>query len=270
MSTYTSQLLRINLSHGTIKVESIPEQTTRDFIGGRGLGINYLYHELAPGVDPLGVENKLLLLTGVLGGTSGQGFSKWVAMTKSPLTGCVARSVGGGDFGAKIKFAGFDSTIIEGQAQKPSYIYVEKGKAEILNAEDLWGLDTQQTQDRLKQRHGSGIKVACIGPAGEKLVRYAAIVSERRTASRCGVGTIMGSKRLKAIAINASGQPIPYDAKTFKNLVKKQVEFLKSNAFRQQITEFGTASGVERFHEMGFYPVHNFQEGRLEGIEKLV
>ena len=263
------QFLRLNLSDGLIRVEPIPKQILRAFIGGRGLGAYYLYHELPPSIDPLGEENKLLLLTGPLAGTGGQGFSKWVAMAKSPLTGCLARAMGGGDFGAYLKFAGFDFLLIEGRARRPSYIYIERGRAEILNAEDLWGLDTQQTQEELRRRHGSGIGVACIGPAGEKLVRYAAIVSGRRTASRCGVGTVMGSKKLKAIAIKASGRPSPHDVEAFKSLVKRQIDFLKANKFRQQITEFGTGSGLEGFYARGFYPVRNFQEGRLEGIERL-
>ncbi len=269
MSSYAGNLLRVNLSGRTTSTEKIPVRIQKSFIGARGFGIKYLYDELKPGIEPLGPENKLLLLAGPLGGTKGQGFSKMIVMAKSPLTGCIARSCGGGAFGVHLKFAGFDFIIVEGASPEPAYVYIEQGKIEILSAKDLWGLDTQQAQEILKERHGPNTKVACIGPAGEKLVRFAAVVSDRRTAARCGVGTVMGSKNLKAIVVNATGQLVAADAKRYDQLVKKQIAYLKNLPFRQEISDYGTNAGLEHFYNSGFYPVRNYQEGRLKGVEQL-
>jgi aldehyde:ferredoxin oxidoreductase len=252
-----------------VSVEPIPDEVAREFVGGRGLGIKYLFDELRPGIDSLGAENKLLLLTGPLAGTSAQSFSRWIAMTKSPLTGAIARAVGGGDFGAWIRFAGFDFIVLEGKSPKPCYLYLEKGRAEIHTADDLWGLDTEATQRRLQERHGPRTRVACIGPAGERLVRYATIASGRRTASRCGVGTVMGSKNLKAVAINAQGRPEVHDPEAFKKSVQTQIKTIGDNPLSANLRKSGTIFAVPLFYEMGLFPVRNFQEGRLEGIEQL-
>jgi aldehyde:ferredoxin oxidoreductase len=269
-STYSGKLLRVNLTNGTVKVESIPEQIRRDFLGGRGFGIKYLYDELSPGIEPLAPENKLILSTGVLCGTAGSGFSKWIAMTKSPLSGCVAKAVAGANFGPWLKFAGFDIIIIEGKAEKPSYIYLEDEKAYILAAEDLWGLNTEETQQRLKQRHGSTTETACIGPAGEKLIKYAAIVTARRSASRCGVGTVMSAKNLKAVAINAISRVVPHNPQRFKELARELIEIQRSHPRRLEYTDFGTTSLITRYsQERNMTPVRNFREGAMEGIEKL-
>lgn len=271
MPSYTGKLLRVNLSRGESRVEVIAEQLQRNFLGPRGFGIRCLYDELAPGIGPLSAENKLVMGVGLLGGTTGQGFSKWVVMTKSPLSGGIAKSVVGGDFGPHLKFAGFDLIIIEGKAAKPCYIHIEDGKAEVRDGAELWGLNTEETQARLRQKHGAKTVVACIGPAGEKLVKYAAIVSDRRTAARCGVGTVMGAKNLKAIAINSTGRVIPHDQKTFKELSQKLVEIQRVNKRRVRLTEFGSASAVETYTYMwNMTPVRNFQEGTLEGIERLL
>jgi aldehyde:ferredoxin oxidoreductase len=270
MSTYADKLLRVNLTDGAAEVDFIPEEMRRDFLGARGFGTKYLYDELAPGIEPLSPANKLLLSTGILSGTTGQGFSKWVAVTKSPLSGGFARAVGGADFGPAIKFAGFDLIIIEGQAERPSYIYLKDEKVEILDAAELWGLNTQETQERLRQRHGRTSTV-CIGPAGEKLVRYASIVSDRRTASRCGVGTVMGAKNLKAIVIDGTGKVIPHDPQAFKALSQKLIEIQKANRRRVLLTNSGTASGVEAYaYRFNITPVRNFREGELEGVERIL
>ncbi len=269
MSLDAGKLLRVDLSTGKAKVEPIPEQVKRDFWGGRGFGIFYLYQELAPGIDPLGPENKILFLCGILAGSSAQGFAKWIVMAKSPLTGGIGRAAGGADFGAWIKFAGFDAIIVEGRAKKPVYIYVEKDRAEVRDASELWGLDTEETQNRLQEIHGPGTRAACIGPAGEKLVRYAAVVSARRTASRCGHGAVMGSKNLKAVAINATGRPTAANPELFKKLVQEQIAASRDDPRRIQSTEHGTTWGVDMFGQWGITPVHNFQEGSLKGRERL-
>ncbi len=271
MSSYAGKLLRVNLSNGQIKAEQIPEEIYRAFMGARGIGIKYLYDELKPGIDPLGPENKLFLGAATLGGTTGQGFSRWLAMTKSPVSGGIGRAVGGANFAARLKASGFDAIIIEGQAKQPCYIYVEDGKAEILDAAGLWGLNTEETQEKLKQKHGAEIAAACIGPAGEQLVRYAAIASDRRTASRCGVGTVMGSKKLKAVAATGTWRATPHNPGTFKTLSKELVEILKSDPRRLRLTDVGTSGSVDTYTaKMYVTPHRNFQEGSMEGDDKLL
>ena len=269
MRGYTGKLLRVNLSNRESHTEDIPEQLMKNFLGGRGLAARYLYSELNARVEPLGADNKLLFMMGPLGGTTAMAVSRMAVVTKSPLTGCVAKSIVGGNFGAFLKFAGFDGIIVEGKAEKPIYIHIDGNKVHILAADEIWGLDTEKTQAKLRQRHGASTKVICIGPAGEKLVRYAILLSDRRCAGRTGVGAVMGAKKLKAIAVNSVGPLSVYDPQQFKGLAKKQVEDLKTSPRRIQMTNFGTSYMTLGFEKMGLFPIHNFQEGHLEGIERL-
>jgi aldehyde:ferredoxin oxidoreductase len=270
MPTYTGKLLRINLGNTSYKEEDIPVQYYKQFISARGLGVKYLYDELSPNIDPLSPQNKLLMLIGVLGGTGLQGFSKWVVMSKSPLTGTIMRSYTGGNFGVWMKFAGYDLIIVEGQAVKPSYIYIDKDGVHFLEANDLLGLDPRQVQQCLKDRHGPKTESACIGLAGEKLVRYAVITSGERTASRGGLGTVMGSKNLKAVAINVPvRKPRAFDEAAFKSSVMAQVAMLKENPRRKAMTTVGTPYITMGLMKGGVLPVKNFREGSIENIESI-
>jgi aldehyde:ferredoxin oxidoreductase len=272
MSVYRNKLLRINLSKREATEESIENSVIKDFVGGRGFGIEYLYRELRPGIDPLSPDNILLLVPGILGGTNAPGFSRWMAMTKSPLTGAYIRSVSGGSFGAAIKNRGYDFIALHGKADKPTYVYLGKDGVEFMDAADLWGLDTFDTQDKLWARYGkSRTHTACIGPAGENLVRFAAIINEKRAAARGGVGTVMGSKNLKALAINTAGGGTPtlHDRTAFLKLVKDHNEVLKTHDRRKNLTTYGTTLMTVRMHEMGIFPVKNFQEGSLPGVENI-
>jgi aldehyde:ferredoxin oxidoreductase len=269
MRSYTGKLLRVNLSKRESKVEDVPEQLMKDFLGGRGLAVKYLYSELEPGIDPLGPDNKLLFMMGPLGATTAMSVSRLAVVTKSPLTGCIAKSVAGGNFGAFLKFAGFDGIILEGKAEKPSYIHIDGSGAHILDAGEIWGSDTEETQTKLRQTHGNSAQTICIGPAGEKLVRYAIVISERRCGGRGGVGTVMGAKKLKAIAVNSSGPLDVYEPQHFKALSKEQIESLRTSPRRIQMTDFGTSYLTLGFEKMGIFPVKNFQEGHLEGVENI-
>jgi len=270
MSTYAGNLLRIDLSSKTAHVEKIPLTYYQNFISARGLGARYLYDELRAGINPLSEENKLLLLIGVLGGTEAQGFSKWVVMSKSPLTGTIMRSFTGGNFGVWMKFAGYDLIIIEGKAEKPSYVYIDESGVKFLGADEILGLNARQVQLKLKEKHGPKTESACIGLAGEKLVRYAVITSGERTASRGGMGTVMGSKNLKAIAINVPvRKPIPFDEAKFKGLIKRQINILKDHPRKRNMTTLGTPYITTIVHELGILPVRNFQEGSIQNIEEI-
>jgi aldehyde:ferredoxin oxidoreductase len=269
MKGLTGKLLRINLSTRNIVTEDISLQDIMTFIGGRGLAIKYLYNELAPGTDPLGEDNKLILCNGVLGGTTVQSASRWLSITKSPLTGCYARSSGGADFGAWLKFAGYDFVIIEGKSEKPVYVYVTSERISIEDAGEIWGLTSQKAQDWISTQHGKNTRTACVGPAAENLVRYAAIVSGRRTASRCGTGTVMASKNLKAIAINAPRNIDVYDPERMKALISRQIEILRSARGFEGFRQAGTTGGAISRNALGVYPTRNFRWGRMDGFEEL-
>ncbi len=270
MSTLTGKLLRIKLHDATWGDEKIPDQHIKRFISARGLGAIYLYNELAPAIDPLSPENKLLLLVGALGGTGLQGFSKWVVMSKSPLTGTIFRSVTGGNFGVWMKYAGYDLIIVEGKAAEPTYIHIDTEGVHFLDASDLWGSDYRRLQAQLKQNHGNHTESVCIGPAGENLVRYAVIHSGERTASRGGMGTVMGSKNLKAVSINVPiKKPSPFNPTTYKKLIKTQIGILKEHPRKQTMTTLGTPYITQIVNMMGILPTRNYQEGSIPTIDDL-
>jgi aldehyde:ferredoxin oxidoreductase len=220
-------------------------------------------------VEPLAADNKLIFMMGPLGATTAMSVSRMALVTKSPMTGTIAKSIMGGSFGAYLKFAGFDGIIVEGEAQKPSYIHIDKDGIHILDADGLWGLDTQQTHAKLRESHGKTTQVACIGPAGEKLVRYGIIISDRRCGGRNGMGTVMGSKKLKAIAVNSTGPLSLYDAEGFKKIAQGLIAELKTSPRRIKMSDFGTSYLTLGFEKMGIFPVKNFQEGHLEDVEKI-
>ena len=270
MSTLTGRLLRINLNDSYAGEEQIPRQYIGHYISARGLGAKYLYDELAPEVDPLSPDNKLLLLIGVLGNTGLQGFSKWAVMSKSPLTGTIFRSISGGNFGVWMKHAGYDLIIVEGKAKAPSYIHIDTAGVHFLSAADLWGLDYRQLQEQLKKRHGPRTESACIGPAGEKRVRYAVIHSGERTASRGGMGTVMGSKNLKALSINIPTKKItPFDPVAFNGLVNTQIDILKEHPRKKTMSSLGTPYITTIVNKLGILPTKNYCEGSVATIEDL-
>ena len=264
------RLLRVNLSSGVIREEDIPNEVAEDFVGGRGFGAKYMYDEIPPGIDPLGRDNKLLLGTGPLAGTSAQSLSKWLVITKSPLTGTYTRSFGGGDFGAWLKWAGFELIIIEGKAAKPVYLHIKDGRYEIRDAGAIWGKTTGQAQAYLKKEHGAKARMVCIGPAAEKLVRYAAIFSGHRAAGRGGTGTVMASKNLKAIVIEADRSETLANPEEFKKLVRQQVKGYKEGLGFEPFRDYGTVMGVDYpGFVTGSFPVRNFRTAELEGWEKI-
>jgi aldehyde:ferredoxin oxidoreductase len=269
MSSYNGKLIRLNLTNRQSQVEEIPVQWMKDFLGGRGIGIRYLYQELKPGVEPLSAENRVALMMGPLGATPAMSVSRMALATKSPLTGAISKSIMGGNFGAYLKFAGYDGIIVEGEADKPVYVHIDKDGIKILDAAELWGLDTQQTHDKLRQKHGRATQVACIGPAGEKLVRYAILISNLRCGGRTGVGAVLGAKKLKAFAVNSQGPLSLYDGDAFKKLNQQIIEGLKTSSGRIRMTDFGTSYLTLDLEKVGIFPVRNFQEGHLEGVGEI-
>lgn len=264
---YMGTMLRVNLSTGAVTREALPDALKLRFIGGRGFGAKIFFDELEPGTDPLSPGNKLIFQCGPLAGTGAQSCSRWIVTTKSPLTGGYFRSCAGGPFGAEVKAAGYDILVVEGRAAAPAYIWIDGDRVELRDASHLAGRLTHQTADAIRAELGdSRIKAAVIGPAGEKLVRFAAIVDERRTASRGGVGAVMGAKNLKAVAVRGTGHPQVADRTGLMALVKKQMERVKTDPRLQGFRKLGTAAAVGFCHELGIYPVRNFQAGVMADV----
>lgn len=267
MASFNGRLLRVDLTHMKYRSEEIPISYLRQYLSARGLSARYLYDEIPAQIDALDPANKLILSIGVLADTGLQGFSKWCAAAKSPLTGTIFRSISGGNFGVCLKRAGYDLLIIEGRAEKFSYLYLDQDGVHFLDAEELREMNARQMQIILKKKHGPNAQAAGIGAAGEKLLRYAVIFSGERTASRGGMGTIMGAKNLKAVCINVPPyQPEPTDKSALENLAAKQVQILKQHPRYRNMNTLGTPYITTVVHDLGILPVNNFQKGRIDNI----
>ncbi len=272
MGVYCKRLLRINLNDGSIKEEDISEEVLKNYIGGRGLATKYLFDEIDPEVDPFSPKNKLIFVTGPLTGTMAPTGGRYMVVTKGPLTGTVACSNSGGFWGAELKKAGFDMLIIEGKSDSPVYISIKDNNVKIEKADDLWGLDTHTTTDKLIEKFGEkDAKVACIGPAGENKVLFACIVNDKhRAAGRTGVGAVMGSKNLKAIVVKGSGKVEPENQERFKNAVKAKLKIIKENDITgEALPKLGTKVLDSVINENGLYPTRNFQTGVFEGTDEV-
>jgi aldehyde:ferredoxin oxidoreductase len=201
---YMGKMLMVDLSRSELKDEALDERLCRQFIGGYGLGARILFSRQKAGVDPLGPDNTLGILTGPFTGTPALSGTRYTVVAKSPLTGGWGDANSGGYFGAFMKFAGYDAVFFTGISEKPVYLLINNGKAELRDANHLWGKDTRQTEDMLKAELGKNAEVACIGPSGENLSLISAVISKTRTAARSGLGAVMGSKKLKAVVVKGN------------------------------------------------------------------
>ncbi len=266
---YMGRILRVDLTHGKWSAEPLKMDLVENFVGGRGFGIKILFDEVPKGVDPLSPDNKLVITTGPLGGTKAQSTSRWIAQFKSPLTGIYCRSVDGGFFGAELKFAGYDVIIIEGRAEKPVYLWINDDKVEFRDASKVWGMTTLSARDFIREETDERARMAMIGPAGEKLVKISAIVTDdMRTASRGGGGAVMGSKNLKAIVVKGSKKVAIYDEEAFDEAVKEQIETYRKNPALEHFRSLGTDGIVYLFYTMGNFPTYNFKQLPLEGVHR--
>ncbi|MDZ5724488.1 aldehyde ferredoxin oxidoreductase family protein [Acetobacterium sp. K1/6] len=258
---YMGKVLRVNLTTKTVSVEDLPEKIARDYIGGAGFGVKYLFDEVPGEVDPLGPDNKLIFAPGPLSGTSAPCASRIAVTTKSPLTGAVGMSLSGGYFPVELKFAGYDVLIIEGKSETPVYLHIKDDKVSIKNAEKIWGMDTQITQTIIKQDvNDQNTRIACIGQAGENLSKMAAIINERRAFGRKGVGAVMGSKNLKAIAVRGT-QDVPIaNPEAFAAARKFMLGAMKdSPVLYPEFSKLGTPMVVDATSAMGMFPSENFR-----------
>ncbi len=263
MYGWHGRILRVNLTTGAISVESVPEKLARDYVGGRGWAIRYLYDEVDPQVDPLSPENKLIFTTGPLTATPAPTGNRYMVVTKSPLTGALAHSNSGGDFPTWMKRTGFDMFIFEGRAPEPVYLWVHEDHVELRPAAHVWGKDVPTTTDTLLAETDPKAKVACIGPAGENLALMAAIMNDKhRAAARSGVGAVMGSKNLKAVVVQGRKNPPMFDAQGMRQLsvsLSKQVGAdMKAGS---SLREYGTAYVPQVTNTLGILPTFNWQQG---------
>ena len=236
---FMGKILWVDLSKKQVKDEPLDEKTGRDFLGGFGLGARILFSRQKAGVDPLGPDAILGLVTGVLTGTDAMGGSRYVMVGKSPLTGGWGDANSGGNVGPYLKFAGYDAVFFTGKSDKPVYLFINNGKAEIKDASKLWGKDTHDTEDILRAEHGKELEVACIGPSGEKLCLIAAVMNNKgRAAARSGLGAVMGSKKLKAIAIKGNMKIPVADVAASKEMRKRHVANM--NPRSEMLGKFGT------------------------------
>jgi aldehyde:ferredoxin oxidoreductase len=265
------KILRVNLTKGTFSQEMVDEKDLEIVVGGRGLGALLLYKELSAGIDPLGAENKLIYTTGPLAGTNSPSGGRFLVNTKSPLTGIYLYSVSGGYFGNELRRSGFDGIIIEGKAEKPVYLYIKNGLPSIHDASEFWGLGTQITQELIKEEiRQPEARVSCIGPAGERMVPYAASINERRALGRGGVGAVMGSKNLKAVVVKGDQTPFIFDPPRFQQAIKKVFQDCKDNPLTNStFSKGGTAAAVNMMNEVGIFPVKNHLEANSPEVWKI-
>ncbi len=269
---YSGKILRINLSNQSVNTEDLPEKLARSFIGGAGFGIKLLYDEVKKGADPLGPENKLIFAPGPLSGTSVPCASRMAITSKSPLTGAVGMSLTGGYFPVELKFAGYDVMIIEGKSEKPVYLSIKDGNVKFRSAEKVWGMKTTDTQQIIKNElNDQNTRIACIGPAGENLSKLACIINELRAAGRKGLGAVMGSKNLKAIAIRGTGSvniASKEKLKTARDFMAKEMK--ASPVLYPQFAKLGTPMVVDALSGLGIFPGKNFEEtGVFVPVDKI-
>ena len=269
---YMGKILRVNLTTGKTSEEPLNEEIARKFIGARGYGAKIIFDEVSHNTDPLGSENKLIFATGPLTLTAAPTGGRYNVITKSPLNGVIAGSNSGGFFGPELKKAGYDMLIVEGKSEKPVYLWITDEKVEIKDASHLWGKDTHEITDTILSELGNkNIKVACIGPAGENLVKFACIINDKaRAAGRTGVGAVMGSKMLKAVAVKGNKRAPIANPEKFKEVLKVTMDKIKTNAVTSQgLPTYGTMVLNHIINEHGLYPAYNFQKVTYEDVDKV-
>ena len=265
------RILRVDLTKGKSASEPMNMAWAEQYLGSRGLGSKYLSEEIDPKVDPLAPENKLIFATGPLTGTMASTSGRYTVVTKGALTGAIACSNSGGKWGAELKFAGHDMIILEGKAKEPVYLLIQDDDVQILPAGEIWGKSVWQTEPWLQERHGDPqIKCASIGRAGEYGCRFACVMNDlHRAAGRSGVGTVMGSKNLKAIAVRGTKGVSVHDATRFMAAIAAGKKALDESERRESFTVDGTNAMMNVVQTFGSLPTRNNRDVRFEGAEKI-
>ena len=269
---WARRILRVNLTKGTCTHEPLNMEWAKRYLGQRGLATKYLTEEIDPKVDPLAPENKLIMATGPLTGTCASTAGRYSVITKGALTGAIACSNSGGFFGNEMKNAGLDMIIFEGRAKAPVYLFIDNDDCRLLDASGYWGSSVWDTEEGIKEAHGDAqIRVASIGVAGEKGVKFACVVNDmHRAAGRSGVGTVMGSKNLKAVAIRGTKGVSVDDMPTFLKAVTAGKKVLAENAVTGQgLPAYGTQVLMNVINETGALPTRNHRDIQFEGASKI-
>ena len=269
---YTGNILHVDLTKEKLWVENPPESFYRQYIGGSAMGTYYVLKGTPAHVDPLGPENVLTLFDSVVTGVAVPGQSRMSANAKSPLTGTIGDGQAGGFFPAELKFAGFDGIVVTGKASHPVYLWLHDGKAELRDARHLWGGKTTTEVDAAikAELHDDKVQVAQCGPAGEKLVPLACIMNmANRANGRTGLGAVMGSKNLKAVAVRGTGKATPAHPERVQALAKWGAQELGNNAVAQLLKNYGTAGVIGGQNAGGTFPAYNYNEGQFANWENL-
>jgi len=265
------KILRVNLTTGKSTVEDVDPKIARDYLGGRGWAIHYMYKEMDPMADPLSPENMLIFATGPLTATPAPTGNRYMVVTKSPLTGALAHSNSGGEFPTWMKRTGFDMFIFEGKAVEPVYVFVNEDQVEVRPAAHVWGKDTHETTDILKAETSADARVACIGPAGENLALMAAIMNDKhRAAARSGVGAVMGSKNLKAVVAMGNKNPPLHNPEGMRSISVETSKNVGADVKKgSNMRIYGTSYVPQVTNTLGILPTRNFLQGTFEGVDKV-
>src|SRR3990170_2955369 len=271
MKGYTENILRIDLAAQSVTKEKLDEKIARDFLGGRGFGTKILYDEMKQGADALSPDNIIVFAVGPLTGTRTPSSGRHVVVSKSPLTGGIAFTSSGGTWGAELKRAGYDAIVVKGKAKKPLYLWIEDDEVGFRDAKEHWGKMISQSDEGIKSETDDEAKVLQIGIAGERMSRIAAIINEKyRAAGRCGLGAVMVSKNLKAIAVKGSKNPEAADSIGLARAVDKAMKMISGSGVTKDgggLNSFGTPVLTNIMNASGIYPTRNFQTGTFGDAE---
>jgi len=268
---YAGRVLRVDLTTGKTRVEPLNADIAKKYIGGIGLGMKLWLDNSQPGIDPFSPENPLVLALGPISGTmfptAGNGHA---FVAKSPATFCIGEAVAHGTFGAEMKRAGYDAVILTGKAEKPVYLWIDDDSVQLLDAAHFWGKSPSETEDAIKEELGDYyIRVASIGLAGEKLSRIACIMNEKtRAAGRTGLGAVMGSKNVKAIAVRGTRDIVAAKPDEFMDMVKEFHERMKGPA-TQKYRTYGTVENVLVHNALYCMPTRNYNNAHFENADKV-
>lgn len=268
---YHGRILKVDLTTGSIDEESREDPFYRTYVGGKAMAAYYLLKEVPTGADPLSPENVLAFMVSPITGVPIAGYSRYLVASKSPMTGGYGEAESGGFWASELKFAGFDGIVIKGRSERPVYLLVRDGKAEIRDASHLWGKTTADTEAAIREELGDQrVRVASIGPAGERMVRYACIMHESRNAAgRCGHGAVMGSKNLKAVAVRGTGKVPVKDEEGVRSIARWFRESFMDNPQARALYDLGTDAVLPGMQAGKMLPTRNFSLGQFEEWEKL-
>ncbi len=269
--SWQKKILRVDLTAGTVTSEPLNMGWANSYLGTRGLGTKYLWEEMDPAADPMGPDNVLIFATGPLTGTMASTSGRYAVITKGPLTNAIACSNSGGKFGAELKYAGYDMLIITGQSTKPVYLSINDETAELYDADQIWGKTVWQADEWIRKQHQDmQIKIAAIGISGEQGVRYACVVNDlHRAAGRSGVGAVMGSKYLKAIAVRGSVGVKNDNPEAMMAVVSDVNTELHGSGNRRGLMRYGTLAMMDSMQEFGGLPTENFRKVSFAGVDKV-